>query len=123
MLITLFSVIFVQITYMSLDQSRLQFLLENIKSENDAKKEIGDILIEQIRLYIQLRKTEDGKKWLKKLTSTSDKEEQIHSIFNIATCKAKMYLNLLQIENKKYLDMYLNGKSLKAAYEASIKKF
>ena len=93
----------------------IEFLLSFQYQEHKETRCLAE-LIKVTKEYIA---TVEGKKWLKTITNSDDKEEQLSELFGITNHAAKCYLKLIQPGNEKYLDMLAKDKNyrLSTAYD------
>ena len=93
----------------------IEFLLSFQYQEHKETRCLAE-LIKVTKEYIA---TPEGKKWLKTITNSDDKEEQLSELFGITNHAAKCYLKLIQPGNEKYLDMLAKDKNyrLSTAYD------
>ena len=68
-------------------------------------------MAELIKVTTEYIATPEGKRWLKTITKSEDKEEQFSELFGISIHAAKCYLKLIQPGNEKYLDMLAADKN------------
>jgi len=61
-------------------------------------------MAELIMVTQEYTTTPEGKKWLKTITKSDDKEEQFSELFDISKHAAKCFLKLILPGNEKYLD-------------------
>jgi hypothetical protein len=68
-------------------------------------------MAELIKVTSEYIATPDGKKWLKTITKSDDKEQQFSELFDISKHATKCYLKLILPGNEKYLDMLAADKN------------
>ena len=68
-------------------------------------------MAELFKITLEYITTPEGKKWLKTITKSDDKEEQFSELFGISRYAAKCYLKLILPGNEKYLDKLAEDKN------------
>jgi len=75
-------------------------------------------LAEMVKVTLEYIATPEGKKWIKSISNSDNKEEQFSILFGITRHAAKCYLKLVQPGNEKYLQRLADDKDyrLSTAY-------
>ena len=79
-------------------------------------------MAELFKVTVEYIATPQGRKWLKSITQSEDKEDRFSELFGISKHAARCYLKLIQKGNEKYLKLLAEDKNyrLSSAYASCL---
>ncbi len=96
----------------------IEFLLSFQYHEHKERRSLAEL----IRVTLEYIATPEGRKWIKTITQSDDKEDRVSELFGISKHAARCYLKLIQKGNEKYLKLLAEDKNyrLSSAYASCL---